>query len=149
MNAQPAASTGGCTLCADTVKYMKNIALILPFLLICICCKSQNANEALIGKWYSNDGKKIALAFASNIERKYYLKKGVKRVPIYNIEEARISVNGNLLNEKEAGGGGIDITYKFEISSGTLTIYQLNNTVKYSFKKITEKQFQSLTGRKF
>ena len=128
---------------------MKNIAFISLLSVICISGKSQNTNENLIGKWHSIDGKNIVLAFTSTIERKYYLKKGVKRVPIYNVEEARISVSGNFLNEKEAGGGGIDVTHKFEISNDTLTIYYRNNTIKYSFKKISDKEFQLLTGRKF
>jgi hypothetical protein len=128
---------------------MKNLAFIFVLLSICIFAKAQNANKDLIGKWYSIDGRNIALAFTSNIERKYYLKKNVKKVPIYNIEEARILVNGNLLNEQEPGGGGIDVTHKFRISNDTLVIYYRNQTIKYSFKRITDKKFQSLTRRKF
>ena len=127
---------------------MKNLAFTTLLLIICIFSKSQNSNKELIGKWVSIDGKNIVLAFTSSIERKYYLRKDVKKVPTYNIEEARISVNGNLLSERESGGGGIDVTRKFEISNDTLMIYYQKNTIKYSFKKISDKEFRLLTGRK-
>ena len=128
---------------------MKNIAFLILLSGICMISKSQNANKDLLGKWYSIDGKNTARAFTPTIERIYLIKKNVKVVPIYNIEQARITVTGNLLNEKEAGGGGIDVTYKFEISNDTLRIYDRDNTIKYSFKKISEAKFQLLTGRKF
>ena len=129
---------------------MKNLILIFFSSCICIFCNAQNTNKDLIGKWQSIDKKQnIVLLFTSDIERKYVLKKGIKKVPIYNIEQARISVNGNLLNEKEPGGGGIDMTYKFEISNDILIIYYESNAIKCSFKKINDKTFQLLTGRKF
>jgi hypothetical protein len=128
---------------------MKSIVFTIFFSCTTIFSKSQNVARNLIGKWYSIDGKNIALAFTSTIERKYHVKKGVKRVPDYNIEEAQISINGDILNEKQPGGGGIDVTHKFNISNDTLIIYYRNNTIKYSFKKISEKEFQLLTGRKF
>jgi len=127
---------------------MKNLTFVFLFSSICFFGKTQNPNNILIGKWYSVDGKNTVLTFTSNIERKYHLRKDVKRVPIYNIEEARIAINGNFLNEKEAGGGGIDVTHKFEISNDTLVIYYQNNTIKYCFKRISDKKFQLLTGRK-
>lgn len=109
---------------------------------------SQTPKNVLIGKWYSIDGKNIVLSFTSKIEKKYFSRKGVKRVPPYNIEEAQITINGCFLNEKEGGGGGIDVTHKFEIMNDTLHIYYQNMKIKYSFKRINDEKFQLLTGRK-
>ncbi len=85
----------------------------------------------------------MVLSFTSDMEKKYCLRKGVKSVPVYNTGEARITVNGNLLNEKESGGGGINVTLKFEISDDTLTIYYQNN--KRTFKELLTDSFIRLT----
>ena len=100
----------------------------------------------VIGKWYSADND-IVLVFKGSLEFKYHLKKGVRVVPDYNMEEARYSINGNLLREQQGGGGGIDVTHLFELSHDTLVIYYRANTIKYTFRRIGNNKFRSLTGR--
>lgn len=128
---------------------MKKILLFNLVFCLCISVKAQSKKDSLIGKWHSLNDTTLVLLFTSTIERKYHLKKDVKKIPIYNIEEAKISVNGNNLNERQHGGGGINNTYKFDISNDTLFIIYKKNSLKYSFKRISDNEFFKLTGRSY